>query len=92
MIPAVAPPGWSAFDPGRVDELRRSAKSGDAPCPFLGHDSHRLRWRSGDYRQGTEFDGDPVASSDDLRDAIERMEGRSVALRQAKGPGRANLT
>jgi hypothetical protein len=33
-MPGVAPPGWSAFDPQRVDELRRSAKSADAPCPF----------------------------------------------------------
>jgi hypothetical protein len=55
-------PGWSAFNPQRADELRRSAKSVDAPCPFEEHGSHRLGWRSGDYRNGTEFHGDPPVS------------------------------
>ncbi len=62
MIRTVAPPGWSAFDPQRVDELHPSAKSADAPCPIKGHDSHRLPWRSGDYRKGSEFHGDPPVS------------------------------
>jgi len=62
MIRTVEPPGWSAFDPQRVDELHRSAKSADAPCPIKGHDSHRLPWRSGDYRKGSEFHGDPPVS------------------------------
>jgi len=62
MIPGLSPPGWSAFDPERVDELRLSAKSPDAPCPFKGHHDHRLPWRSGDYRQGTDFHGDPPVS------------------------------
>jgi hypothetical protein len=62
MIPAVPPPGWSAFDPHRVDELRRSTNSADAPCPFKGHDHHRLPWRAGGYRKGTDFHGDPPVS------------------------------
>ncbi len=62
MMPGVAPLGWSAFDPQRVDELRCSAKSPDAPCPFKRHGSHRLPWQSGDYRKGTEFHGDPPVS------------------------------
>jgi hypothetical protein len=62
MILAVAPPGWSAFDPQRVRELRRSSKSADAPCPFKAHDTHRVPWRSGDYRKGSEFHGDPPVS------------------------------
>jgi hypothetical protein len=62
MIPAVAPPGWSAFHPQAVDELRRSANSADAPCPFKGHVSHRLPWRPGGYWNGTEFHGDPPVS------------------------------
>jgi len=62
MLPALPPPGWSAFHPDRVDELRRSANSPDAPCPFKGHDHHRLPWRSAGYRQGTSFHGDPPVS------------------------------
>lgn len=62
MLQAVAPPGWSAFDPKRINELRVSAGSVDAPCPFKGHRSHRLPWRSGSYRKGTEFHGDPPVS------------------------------
>jgi hypothetical protein len=58
----MGPPGWSAFDPHRVDELRRSAHSADAPCPFKGHDQDRLRWRAGGYRKGTEFHGSPPVS------------------------------
>ena len=46
----------------RVDELRRSGKSVDAPCPFKGHHSHRLPWRPGGYRKGTEFHGVPPVS------------------------------
>jgi hypothetical protein len=59
---SVSPPGWSAFEPQRIDELRRSTTSADAPCPFNGHDGERLPWRSGDYRKGTEFHGDPAVS------------------------------
>jgi hypothetical protein len=62
MIPTVAPPGGSAFDVPRVDQLRRAATSADAPCPLAAHDSHRLAWRSGDYRRGTEFHGVPPVS------------------------------
>src|SRR4051812_21855380 len=55
VIPTVAPPGWSAFDVQRVDQLRRAATSTDAPCPFKTQDSHRLAWRAGSYRSGTAF-------------------------------------
>ena len=58
----MGPPGWSAFDPHRVDELRRAAHSADAPCPFKGHDQHHLPWRAGGYRKGTAFHGNPPIS------------------------------
>src|SRR5947209_8073558 len=62
MMRAMAPLGWSAFDPERVEELHRSAGSADAPCPLAGHGDHRLSWQLGDYKKGTEFHGDPPAS------------------------------
>jgi hypothetical protein len=36
--------------------------SADAPCPLKGHDSHRVPWRTGGHRKGSEFHGDPPVS------------------------------
>jgi hypothetical protein len=36
--------------------------SADAPCPLKEHPGHRLLWRGGSHRKGTEYHGDPPAS------------------------------
>jgi hypothetical protein len=54
----MAPPGWFAFDPEVVAELRHVAGAPDAPCPFKGH-SHRIPWAQEGYTKGTVCHGDP---------------------------------
>jgi hypothetical protein len=60
-LAVMLPPGWSAFDPTIVAELRRSSREADAPCPYRGHD-HRIPWSAGGYAKGTVLHGRPPVS------------------------------
>jgi hypothetical protein len=74
----------------RVDELRRAATAADAPCPFKGHDGHRLSWRSGGYRNGTEFHGDPrVSFRVSPTYVLEQARDNFIVARELVGSSRA---
>ena len=74
--------GWESFDPTVIDRISKQDRSvvdksenGHLKCPVEGHD-HRLKWRRGDYRLGTESHPDlgvsfrisPTFIYDDPRD------------------------
>jgi hypothetical protein len=91
----MTPPGWSAFDPTVIAELSRASGAPDAPCPFDGH-RHRIPWRDGDYKKGTQYHGEPSVSfrvsptyvlSDHFenfivgRDLVGKLSGKAEAWR-----------